>query len=83
MFGQILNTVIGAIAAILTGLKSAGINTGSIGNFALQEIEAAQIDEQNYLNGQAVPVGTLSYQNVPGTIIVVANGGAAAQSLGL
>lgn len=82
-FGEILNTVIGAVGGIISGLKGAGVNLGSVGDFALKEIEATQIDEANYLAGQAVPVGTLSYQGKPGTIVVVADGGTAAQSLGL
>lgn len=83
MFSGILNAVLGAVGALLSTLKGSGVNVGSIGDFALNAIETTQTDEANYLNGQAVPVGTLSYQGKPGTIVAVMNGGPAAQSLGL
>lgn len=82
-FTAIFNTILGAVGSILEGLKTAGINTGTIGDFALKEVQATQTDEANYLAGQAVPLGTFSYGGKPGTIVAVQNGGPAAASLGL
>ena len=81
--GQIISAAIGAVGSLLGSLKGAGVPLGSVGDFALKEIESTQIDEANYLAGQAVPIGTISYQGEPGTIVAVKNGGPAAQSLGL
>lgn len=83
MFTTIFNTVLGAVGGILEGLKNAGVNTGSIGDFALKEVQATQTDEANYLAGQAVPLGKFSYGGKSGTIVAVQDGGPAAASLGL
>jgi hypothetical protein len=79
----IIAAALAGLGSILAGLKGSGVNIGSIGTVALQTIETTEQDEANYLAGQAVVVGTLSYDGQPGTIVVVKNGGPAAQSLGL
>ena len=79
----IITAILAAVGGLLGGLKSGGVNVGSIGNLVLSDIQTSEVDEANYLNGQAVVVGSFSYDNQPGTIVVVKNGGPAAQSLGL
>lgn len=82
-FGQIIAGVVNAIGSILNSLKGSGFPIGSLGDFVLKEVEATQVDEANYLAGQAVVLAPFSYQGQAGTILVVKNGGPAAQSLGL
>lgn len=74
---------LGAIATLLTGLKAGGVNLGTVGNDALNVLDASQVDITNYEAGQAVPLANISVDGMPGTIIAVKNGGAAAASLGL
>ena len=79
----IIAAALSAVGSLLGALKGSGVNIGDIGNLALTDIETTQVDEANYLAGQAVVVGSFSFNNEPGTIVAVKNGGAAAGSLGL
>ena len=79
----IIAAIIGGVGSLLASLKGAGVPLGPIGDVILQGVQLTQTDEANYLAGQAVPIHSFSYQNVPGSIIIVKNGGPAAQSLGL
>lgn len=82
--GTIFDIAMQAVASIIEGLKGAGVPVGDIGDIALKDIETVQVDEANYLAGQAVPLyKSFSYKGKAGTIVLVANDGPAAQSLGL
>lgn len=82
MLANLIPIILGAAAAIFSGLKSAGVLT-NIDNEALNIVDASQVDLANYAAGQAVVLGTFSEGGQPGTIVAVKNGGAAAGSLGL
>lgn len=79
----IIAAIVAAAGSLLGSLKGSGVNIGNIGDLALQDIQVSQVDEQNYLNGQAVAVAPFSYQGEAGTVVIVKNGGVAAQAIGL
>lgn len=83
MLTAIIQGIITAASTLIPALKSAGVNLGNVGNVVLQAVNLTQTDEANYLAGQAVPLHSFSYEGKAGTILVVMNGGPAAQSLGL
>ena len=79
----IIAAALGAVGSLLSSLKGAGVNVGSAGDLVLKDVLATETDEANYLAGQAVPIQAFSYQNEPGTVLIVKNGGPAAASIGL
>lgn len=79
--GSIIAAAIGAIGALLTSLKGSGVNLGSIGDVAARDISEIQGGEADYLNGQAVIVGDVSYNGKPGVVAVFEVGGPAYQAI--
>lgn len=73
--------VLAKIAGALLVLKQFGVNTGTLGQEALDAIDATEATIADYQNGQAVVVASFTDGGVAGVLVAMNKTGPAYKSL--